>query len=468
MKTTDNADPERDNHRMRGLLAVSAVALIAGGTLAPSSSAMPTGSGVRAGKNVAVFHNLDFVAAFGYPIGKPMTVEVFRNGVEIGSATGPAVATPEGGGIEVNHGPEGAPRPGDCWTRTTPDIRPGDRIVVSGDGGSDKVLVDNIAFTRGPIDDRSTADPSDVYIEGRASFADGTPIPIPRLDSGELRQGDPRFRANPNEVERIPATRDGWRATYKAPYKIFQIKVPLTPQQQKDAIHHGDHAMGYGHVFPLPAETQLVEGLGGGGPALGCEGSPVAVNALTASSRKIVNARNVSKGLELSGVSKNASAISVRLNDKNPATRPLTAEAEPSSASGAQTWKVTFPSGTEPGVRGVADLRDGILTARGSYTVGGATVRGANLKLIKDTRAPNAPKAKPRPGTYRRTKFVLLKTKSAANTIRFTLNGKRPTRKSRVAHRRIRVGATQKIKAIAIDKAGNRSRVASLKYVIRK
>ena len=99
------------------------------------ASAMPTGVGVGAGKNISVFHNLDFVAAFGHGVGDPLTVDVYRNGVNIGHAFGPAVSAPEGlpkdGALEVNHGPEGPAVQGDCWEGYTVDIQPGDRVVMT-------------------------------------------------------------------------------------------------------------------------------------------------------------------------------------------------------------------------------------------------------------------------------------------------------------------------------------------------
>ncbi|CAN5662595.1 hypothetical protein BH24ACT20_BH24ACT20_11490 [soil metagenome] len=473
---------DRGGGRFKKLLAVSATALIASAMLAIPALALPTGPGVGEGKNISVFHNLDFVAAFGYTVGEPLTVQVFRDGVEIGSATGPAQDIDEGlprnGALEVNHGPEGAPQPGDCWTGTTPDILPGDRVVVTSteiinegtpeettEEVTDEVLVDNIIITKGPTDVRSTANKSDVILEGRASYADGTPIPIAQLNSGELRQGEPRFRATPNSVERIAGTKDGWRATYKAPYQVFQIKDPLTLAQQKRAILNGDHAMGYGHVAPLPPETQLVEGLGGGGPALGCEASPAASYAITNSNHKTVNVNSVGQDLVLSGVSQDASAVSVRLNDRDPATRPLTATATPSPDSGAQEWTVTFPSGVAPGERGVADLKDGMLAATGSYTIAGGTISGVNLKVLKDTIAPNTPRATPRPGVYQRSQSVILK--SPGNKIYFTQNGRRPTTNSQLFRRQVRVTSTQRIKAIAVDKAGNRSAIGNFRYVIR-
>lgn len=386
MTTINEALPKRKKSRMKGVLAISVTALIASTTVALPSSAMQTGDGIREGKNVAVFHNLDFVAAFGYTLGTPMTVEVFRNGVLIGTAAGDTVdAEGDGAGaLEVNHGPEGPAQPGDCWTGTTPDILPGDRVVVTADGGSDQVLVDNIRITRGPMSNKATADTSDVILEGKAAFANGKPIPIARLDSGEVRKATPRFRANPNKIIRIPGTKAGWRAIYKAPYKHFQMPEPLTRQQQKRAILTGDHAMGYGHVDPLPAETQLVEGLGGGGPALGCEGSRAARWAVTKSSPKTVRAANLREGLTISGVSHDASSILVKLNDRSPATAPLTATAKPSAASGAQTWKVTFRPGMARGVRGVADLKDGKLKASARYVLEDGTIGGVNLGIRKD------------------------------------------------------------------------------------
>ncbi len=274
---------DREGHPVRGRgggirkgFALTAAALIAGAMLATTAWAMPTGNGVRADHNISVFHNLDFVAAFGYVVGEQLTVEVFRNGNLIGTASGPAQnideGLPQNGALEVNHGPEGAPLPGDCWTGAVPDIRPGDRVAVTDSNDvTDEVLVDRITITKGPYDVTSTVrNKTDVAVEGRAAYADGRPIPIAKLNSGELRQAEPRFRATPNKVERIPGSTDRWRATYRAPYRIFQIKDPLTLQQQKRAVLNGDHAMGYGHVAPLPTETQLVEGLGGGGPAVGC------------------------------------------------------------------------------------------------------------------------------------------------------------------------------------------------------
>ena len=143
--------PPRMRPGRTALLASAASAALAATALtgAPASATL-SGPGVTAGHNITVFHNIDFVAVFGWGLGDTLTVTVERDGVLIGTATGAAVDTPEGPGLEVNHGPEGAPLPGDCWEGHTPDIRPGDVVSVTDGAVTDQVTVDNIAFTGQP------------------------------------------------------------------------------------------------------------------------------------------------------------------------------------------------------------------------------------------------------------------------------------------------------------------------------
>lgn len=402
---------------------------------------------VRAGRNISVFANVGFVAAFGYTVDSPMKVELAREGHVIARAAGPAVLTPEGGGLEVNHGPAGAPRPGDCWSNFTPRLLPGDEVRVSGDGATDTTLVDNIVIAGDPV-----LAGDDVVVEGTARYADGTPIPPEALNSGESRHVGPRVRANPTKVERIALTEDGWRATYEAAagYGVFDVADGVTPTQIRDAILNGDHAIGYGHVVPLPPVTQLAEGVGDrSGPALGCEGSPLApADAITTISDDVVNLAG--GDLTVGGVSTPGSVVSVTLDDASAATAPVVVAADrgPSGAWSASVSRAQLES-----------LRDGTLTVSASV--------GANtLSLPKDTTAPAPITATPAPGTYTAGQFVTLSTGDATDAIRFTRNGTPPTASSPRATNSISVPASQTLTAFATDAAGNAGAAQTFAYAI--
>src|SRR3712207_116650 len=181
-------DPARVGSR---LCRVSgAVVLLVGSLgLASPASASLTGPGVGAGRNITVFHNIDMVAAFGFgAAGDQITIDVIRSGVRIGTATGPLVDGDDGPALEVNHGPEGTPAPGDCWEQRTHDIKPGDRLVVRHGAGVDEITVDDIRFTEGRFEDTN----GDVVLRGIAERYDGTPIDPSLLDSAEFR--DDQYR----------------------------------------------------------------------------------------------------------------------------------------------------------------------------------------------------------------------------------------------------------------------------------
>lgn len=265
--------------RRRGValaLALAGVAAQACLGAAPALASL-TGPGVGAGKNITVFHNIDFVGVYGYgPVGESITVEVIRDGVTIGSATGPSVNTTQGPGLEVNHGPKGIPQPGDCWTTTTPDIRPGDRILVTSAGTQDEVTVDNIRYTGQPVEDPATGD---IMVSGLARRADGTPIPASSLDAGEFRDLTGRLRITPDVVEPTPGVTAGFTMRYRAPYTPFRNRDNRSEAERKQALLGNGHIAGFGHTVPLPSESMLVNGIADvPGPAIGCEGSPAATD----------------------------------------------------------------------------------------------------------------------------------------------------------------------------------------------
>jgi hypothetical protein len=447
-------------------VAVTAATLLLPLTALPGWASL-TGAGVDAGKNITVFHNIDFVAIFGYgPVGDIVTVDVIRDGVTIGTATGPTVDTPEGPGLEVNHGPVGDPQPGDCWEGHTPDIQPGDRIVVTQGADTDEVTVDDIRFTEAPFEDPTNGD---ILVRGIAKQFDGTPIPASRLDSAEFREG--QFRGTPDEVVDTPGVAGGFTIVYHAPYELERNRDNLNEAQRKQALLGDGHAIGFGHVEPLPLESMLVDGVAElPGPALGCEASPSARYAVTAFTPASVNAATIGGGVTLSGVSQDAAAVSVSLNDEDPNTAAVVAHGTLSAPDGTQTWSASFSADQ------IATLADGTITATGSYTVccdsagSPASIGGLTRSILKDTVVPAAPTASPPGGLYRGTQSVELTAEPGAQ-IRYTTgldpaSTPDPTRTSTLYTGGISVTATETVKAIAIDRAGNISSTSSSHYEI--
>ena len=321
--------------------------------------------GVRPGHNVTVFHNIDMVAAFGSAAGEQIQVDVFRDGHRIATARGAAVDTPEGGALEVNHGPEGPVLPGDCWVGATPDIRPGDRVVVSNPGGSqgiDEAIVDNLAITgrrsvtrdadtggevvvitpavpavppvpavpEVPATDTTEAIPGtpeipgtpaipevteptrqEVWIEGVAEYVneDGvaTPIPVERLDSFEFLgvPDDNQLRLAPNEVVAGPTPGtfiakyyDENPANPRSGFNVDRNRENRSDAYIFNAVATGEgHAMGFGHVDPLPAVSMLVDGLEEQDTAApGCEAAPKLPSSLGTASAEVLNIANAGSG----------------------------------------------------------------------------------------------------------------------------------------------------------------------------
>ena len=272
MSTPSEEPRKRRTGRVKAMVAVAVAALVP--TSVGTAPAEGTVVSVAAGHNITVFHNIDFVAVFGYELGDLLTVEVVRNGTVIGSATGAARGEAPEIGLEVNHGPEGEPLPGDCWEGGTPDIRPGDHIVVTGPSSTDEVIVDRIRFgAKGP---RALPN-GDVVVPFIAFRADGTAIPPGFIDSPEfrsVRNNQVRFEAGPGVVvERRPGALPGqlW-VRYKSPFRPARNRPEWNQQQLRRALLGDGHAVGFGHVEVLPAEGMLIDGLTDTpGPALGCE-----------------------------------------------------------------------------------------------------------------------------------------------------------------------------------------------------
>jgi hypothetical protein len=313
--------------KTRGRLIKTAVAVGLASLASTAVNTVPAEGTVRSmapGHNITVFHNIDFVATFGHAA-ETLTVEVRRNGVLIGSSSGPTVDTPEGAGLEVNHGPEVVPpADGDCWVGHTPDIRPGDVVTVSGAGFTDRVVVDNIGFTGRP---RALAN-GDIVVPFNAYRANGRAIRPGFIDSAEfrsVRDNQVRFEMLPNPrrsgvvVERRPGAAPGqlWQR-YKSPFRPARNRPGWNQAQLRRALLGDGHATGFGHVAaPLPDEAMLHDGLADTpGPALGCS-SPSARWQVSSVSPKAIVPANRARGFKAAGRTFDAQRVMVRLVDKD-------------------------------------------------------------------------------------------------------------------------------------------------------
>jgi hypothetical protein len=339
----------------------AAVLVAAGGLAATALAALPASATVvnmEAGHNITVFHNIDFVAVTGWADGETLTVNVRRRGVLIGTASGDA-SDPEltgASGLEVNHGPEAAPVAGDCWAGHTPDIRPGDRISVTNGTLTDSVVVDRVAFTGRP----QRAGNGDITVPFVAKLANGTAIPLARIDSAEFRaasNNSVRFEPNRIAVQRRPGAGPGqYQMRYRSPFRPSRNDDtnPFNQAELRRALMRDGHAIGFGHVDPLPAEGMLQDGLNDTpGPALGCEAAPSAQWKVTRAAPQVITSANIARGLTVRGLAHDTDSVRVALTDKDPATGAAPARtATLSQAAGRQRWTVTFPARQLRGLSG--------------------------------------------------------------------------------------------------------------------
>lgn len=471
MHTPDLAprQPKRELTRRPSRRSTWAAMVGAAGLAVTSLAALPaSGTLVEAveGHNVTVFHNIDFVAVFGHNAGDALTVEVIRNGVTIGTASGSAAgeAAPEIG-LEVNHGPEGVPAAGDCWEGQTPDIRPGDTIRVTSPGGTDEVIVDNLAFTGNPRRIGS----GDIVVPFRAKRANGAAIPPGFIDSAEFRSGSRlRYEATEIIVERRPGGAPGeLQMRYREPFQPARNRDALSSAAVARLLLGDGHATGFGHTEVLPTEAMLLDGLGDTpGPAPGCEDiGPAATWTVSGVTPEAIGLANLARGLTVRGASHEAASVTVTLNDNDATTTggPVTTTVTPGGV-GAQTWTASFTPAQLAGLNGRIRV-----VAR--HELAGGTINGGSATVVKDLVAPRAPRASVPSGTYSRTQRVRLRT-GAANTIRYTLgngNQARPTARRGTVYRgrAIRISSSQVLKMVAVDRARTVSPLAQRRYRIR-
>jgi len=250
--------------RRQSLRLAVAFALVAGGAAVAPASASLVG-GMAAGYNITTIHNIDMVVVSApavTPDGVNAKVEIKRDGAVVATAVGPIVMTREGPAMEVNHGPEGTPGPGDCWdtAKTNDIVQVGDHVVFSVDGvRKGEVIVDDLRLT-----DIARERGNEIYVPFTLDKADGS---TPTGVEGEYRgPSDNQFRAAP-AVRKLTDTT--YELVYSAPlYGVERNRNGLDPRTE---LLSGDgHAAMFGHIDGAP-EMQMVEGrANSSGPAPGC------------------------------------------------------------------------------------------------------------------------------------------------------------------------------------------------------
>ena len=138
LRAQERSGRRRSRRSVRGTLSgVFVTSLVATSVplLASPAAAVPI-EPPPAGFEITIFPQRDFVSVAWNAPSQALTFALSRTGVNIGNAASnqadpalPTILTDTGENVlEVNH-PGGL-----CWAGSTPDILPGDRLVVAGGG----------------------------------------------------------------------------------------------------------------------------------------------------------------------------------------------------------------------------------------------------------------------------------------------------------------------------------------------
>jgi hypothetical protein len=401
-------------------------------------------------REVTIFPERDFVVVDLWPANQPFRVEVLRNGVVIGTATG---TTDADGLAEINH-PGGF-----CWAGFTPDILPGDSVRALELDGTGALRLDGAGQPIGDMTQSAliTAQPatqvgSQVVIHGTARTPAGGQISLGFLEQriinpalvGPVGRRDIRAPGSGTLVYDAPGSTN-WTATYSG----------LSGPAMTAALGGETRILSW---MAAPAGDRsgitIFEAATLGGPGFG--GCPLgAANAVTAPG--ILNATSLAAGaadVMFAGAAQpDATGVDISITD---GTSTITKAATVAAGS----WTAAVPAAE------LGALADGRLTATGAFGVAGGTVTGTSLDVLKDTVLPDAPTANPAPGAYEGTQSVALHSADPDAVIHYTTNGTEPTDKSLTATGQVSISNTQTLKAVAIDPAGNRSAVSALDYTI--
>jgi len=448
-------DGARARRRARAAITTAAaMGVIAAATAVPAGAAPVP----QLPHHIISFPQRDFVSADGFDDNEgPVTVRVVRNGVTIATSSpvdpqdDPKTLNVKDGIVEVNH-PGGG-----CWVGTTPDILPGDEITTTTkDNVTEGTTTANVTASL-PVENPLT---HVITVQGTALDAAGHPLPLDQIEQRLVANKD-QFDLNGRRTLRAAAGSDGtlayddatsgnWTATYTG----------LDAADRTRALNAETRILWLGTDPAAGNQATIYETSGdgsvAGGPATPDCTAPFAQNAIGGTEiggtpTKLINQSNVGGSLVVSGPydPKNVSAVALSVGGVDV---PVTV--------GTDTWSGSVPA---------ASLPEGNLTARASFTAGGAVGGGApdsTMAILKDTVAPRPPSANLAGGTYVGAQSITLQSDPGA-TIRFTGDGSTPTAASGVVFTApFTVTASQTINAVAVDENGNASAPSTFAYTI--
>lgn len=437
--------------------------LLVAATVAASAITTPAWAGVsnppRAAHQIISFPERDFVSSTGYDPATRVTVEAWRNGHLIGRS-GPITPAAPDGLVEVNH-PGGG-----CWVASTPDLQPGDSVrVVEADGvTADETTTANVTATPATSPAGGT-----VVVHGTAMTAAGGQIPIDQVEQ-RIVANKQAFDANGRRTLRATSAGvDGtlrydapgstsWTATYTG-LTGHDVDMAVNP-----ALNNETRILWLGadpvaateqtifETAPDPVAAAFVPG-----PSAPCT-APAATTTILAMSRSVVNVANAAQPIVIDGVATLAETDHVQVQVGG-FTQTVAVTPDPGANPVTGAWSVTIPADA------LAALPQGASTLTTTYQ--GVAPRTPQTRTVtKDTIAPPAPAATPAAGTFAVTQVIALNDADQSARIFYTNNGADPGASGVRFVGQITITASQTIRAIAIDPAGNPSAVSAFPFII--
>jgi hypothetical protein len=423
---------------------------------------------------ISISKDESVVLVQGLTEGEPISFELRRNGIEIGSALG---VTPAGGEYLLNQevvtpaAPVVDPLPvGEdeveendtgvalCWTGSTPEILGGDVLrVTTGPVGaevSEEVTVTDIDITQEP----TKVDANTGTVRGRISATPLPPISEITVDTSGRTATEARFDG------RAPGVSDGvtGKLVYTSPGRFKATFNGLSPAQMGAFLDSEDVTATHVTASGLAGSHSTVAAYGADARFTEDLCPPVARRAVTGTSLGSISKDNLDRPLTVWGVSADATAVRAVVEDRKGERR--TRAATIVGTGNAQTWSAMFSPWS---LRGLAD---GDLTLSADYSEDAGVLAGGKRTIHKDTTAPASPNV--RAGDNVRSGdniFVNRKTvrlgAPGAREIWFTLNGNTPRPNRSVEyHGPFTLTKSTTVKSIAVDAAGNVSRVATVRF----